>query len=292
MTTFVKAFLRVCAVIVCLFPALSSSAAKKHGQCESCHTSSAPNSGDHLISNEGDPSSICSRCHQNHRENHHPVDFVPTDSYYVSSGKAFPLFKGVFRCLTCHDYHGGTGLTMGGDACGPSLSSTPNFLRGTAGSDRREFCFQCHFQERYAEIDPHIMLDDRGLPLQINSKPICAFCHLHIPETENGGMEIATLRADASFLCLRCHPPMPGDFYNHHYGVKVAAKTIRHMRKSEKDLSVILPLTPGGRTTCATCHNPHQKEVKLSASARAGADSQYRLRVPKQDICNACHSVK
>jgi hypothetical protein len=261
---------------------------KKHRQCISCHITRTPKKGDQLFAEGIDQSSVCLSCHD-YRENHHPVDFPPTETVYVSSGKAFPLYQGKIRCITCHDQHGGTGLGEDDSCGGLQITPMPNFLRGGSRTDRRAFCFQCHFQERYAEIDPHIMLDDNGKPMSINGAPVCTLCHQSTPTQGSDRVLDPRLRADVTFLCWRCHPPMPGDFYKHHFGVKASAQTARYMKKSEQDLKVLLPLTPAGRTTCSTCHNPHQKDALVYEPARTGADSQQRLRLPSQEICLACH---
>jgi predicted CXXCH cytochrome family protein len=254
-----------------------TSAIDEHRQCDVCHLTADPRKGQQLFAEGVDPSSICLWCHA-YKENHHPVDFVPTKSYYFTTGKAFPLFNGEIRCLTCHDPHGG-----------PGFSVTPKLLRGGPYADQRELCFKCHSKEKYAEIDPHIMLDSDGRIILVNGKPVCLICHAKVPNPQVDRTDDVRFRADVAFLCWRCHPPMPGDFFRHHFLVKPSMLTLRNMKRSEKKLDVIFPLVPRDRITCSTCHNPHQKEVMVRMAAKTGADSKWRLRIYSPGICIACH---
>jgi predicted CXXCH cytochrome family protein len=255
-------------------------ATKRHPQCNTCHLTAEPRKGQQLFAEGVEPSSICLKCHA-YKENHHPVDFVPRETYYVTPGKAFPLFDGEIRCLTCHDPHGG-----------PEFSETPKLLRGGPYADRREPCFKCHYRERYAEIDPHIMLDSDGRIQLVNGEPVCLICHAKTPNPAVDRTKDVKFRADVAFLCWRCHPPMPGEFFRYHFLDYPSRRTLTDMAKSEKEMKVIFPLVPRGRITCSTCHNPHQKEVMVHEEARSGADSFHRLRLPSPTICLACHPTK
>jgi hypothetical protein len=95
-------------------------------------------------------------------------------------------------------------------------------------------------------------------------------------------------RADVGFLCWRCHPPMPGEFFTQHFLVK-PSKSRQNMQEAEERLLVILPLVPRDRITCSTCHNPHQKGVIQHEAAAKGADARSKLRLPS--ICSACHRM-
>src|SRR5512139_2428637 len=139
-------------------------ALSKHPTCEMCHLTAEIPLGTSLFPKGTDPTSVCLRCHD-YTENHHPVDFVPTQSQFATLAEAFPLYDNKIRCLTCHDPH-----------AGPELTETPNLLRGGPYQDRREICFECHQQEAYAQIYPHYMKDN-GKIIQLNGKPICLVCH-------------------------------------------------------------------------------------------------------------------
>lgn len=244
-----------------------------HSTCESCHSTKAPQPGAASFALGLEPSSLCIHCH-NYTENHHPVDFVPASSMNAS----MPLFDGKVKCLTCHEIHGG-----------PAHAGTKNLLRGGPYLDRRESCFQCHDQSAYEAINPHEMLDKLGNIRQVNGQPVCLVCHSKKPDPAVDRTNDVRFRADVGFLCWRCHPPMPGDFFDDHFLVTPVAETLQFMVESEARLQVILPLVPRGRITCSTCHNPHQEGVMQHAGAAKGADATFKLRLLPN--CQACHST-
>jgi predicted CXXCH cytochrome family protein len=243
-----------------------------HTRCVACHTTEKPQRGSELFAPGADPSVSCLNCHD-YNENHHPVDFAPA----VASVFPFPLFEGKIRCLTCHEIHGGAGH-----------EGTPKLLRGGPYTeDRRAICFQCHSSERYAAINPHLMLDDNNRFREVNGKPVCLLCHSKMPDPAKDDTSAVRFRADVAFLCWRCHPPMPDPFFSTHFLVSPSAKTLNAMHQTEEQDLVILPIVPRGRITCSTCHNPHQERVIQYGSAAKGADAKSRLRLPS--LCKACH---
>jgi len=248
----------------------------------SCTTSGTPREHDQtafveppLTSFEagGDLSSKCLDCHQ-YRDNHHPIDVVPSDPEKMP----FPLYDGKIKCLTCHheDHVGGSA----------------NLLRGGPYADRREICFRCHSEDKYADIDPHAMLDDSGKILDVNGKPVCLICHAVKPEPAKDRTGDVRFRADIAFLCWRCHAPMANTlFFTQHFLKKPSPSTLKFMGKKEQEMKVSIPLVPRERITCSTCHNPHQKGVILYGPSAKGADERSRLRVPSPAICLVCHDL-
>ena len=241
--------------------------------CIKCHGIERTQMGSVVFAPGFDVSASCLGCHD-YRENHHPIDFVPADS----ANNPFPLYEGKIRCLTCHEMHGG-----------PGKEGTKKLLRGGPYQDQREICFRCHSQEAYASIDPHKMLDDQNRVREVNGRSVCLLCHSKIPDPAIDFTEEVRFRADIGFLCWRCHPPMPGEFFRMHFLVKPSAKTLNNMNKAEERLYVILPIVPRGRVTCSTCHNPHQEGVIQHNAAAKGADTKGKLRLP--DLCFACHGI-
>ena len=259
-----------------------------HRTCDICHSSAKPAKGGELFSAGVDPSALClnADCHGTYSSNHHPVDFVPEPSGFVSPAGELPLFDGKMRCLTCHDPH-----------AGPQYSETPKLLRGgypadVPYKDRRRLCFKCHFKEKYADIYPHLMLDEKGNFLMINGKPVCLLCHSVVPDPQKNRRSDVRFRADIAFLCWRCHPPMPGLFFENHFLLRPSALVRDEIDRSEKNKHVIFPLIPRGRISCSTCHNPHQREVMRDERTKAGADEPMRLRLPSPAICLGCHPTK
>jgi predicted CXXCH cytochrome family protein len=244
----------------------------QHTLCAVCHATAKPHAGAALFAPGADPSASCLLCHD-YKENHHPVDFVPA----AASRIPFPLFTGKVRCLTCHEIHGGAGK-----------KGTSKLLRGGPYTeDRRQICLRCHSREKYAAINPHLMLDNQKKFRDVNGRPVCLLCHSEMPDPERDYAEDVKFRADVGFLCWRCHPPMPDPFFDTHFLVSPSAKTLDAMHEAEEGDLVILPLVPRGRITCSTCHNPHQQGVIQHAAAAKGADAKGRLRLPS--LCQACH---
>jgi predicted CXXCH cytochrome family protein len=222
---------------------------------------------------EVDLSSKCFDCHQ-YRENHHPIDVAPSNP----ENFPFPLYDGMIKCLTCHheDHAGGSA----------------NLLRGGPYAELREICFQCHSEDKYAEIDPHIMLDENGMVLDIDGKPVCLLCHAVKPNPAKDRTGDVRFRADIAFLCWRCHDPMANSrFFEQHFLKKPPIPMIRFIERKEQELKVTIPLVPRERITCSTCHNPHQKGVISYGPSAKGADEPGKLRVPSPAICIVCHDL-
>ena len=219
-----------------------------------------------------DLTSKCLECH-NYWDNHHPIGIVPSNP----TNYPFPLYNGKIMCLTCH--------------ISDHLESA-NLLRGGPYVDRREFCFKCHAEGKYAKINPHIMLDSNGKVRSLNGQPVCLFCHSAKPNPATDRTGDVLFRADVAFLCWRCHPPMANPmFFEEHFLVTPSMVMRRFMEEQEQRLLVTIPLVPRDRITCSTCHNPHQKGVILYGPSARGADSPRRLRLPADEICIVCHNI-
>ncbi len=215
----------------------------------------------------------CLSCHADYKNNHHPIGFVPS---IVTNTTVFPLYDGKVQCLTCHtrNHRGGGQL-----------------LRGGPYSDRREICFRCHSKEEYSGIDPHIMMDDNGVIMKVNDRPVCLVCHEKMPNPKSDGTKDVSFRADVAFLCWRCHSPMVSPVFDQHFLVTLPAGMLNYMKKNARSLAVTIPLVPRNRITCSTCHNPHQKGIIQNGASSKGADSRDRLRLPVPDLCLVCHRL-
>jgi len=218
-----------------------------------------------------DALSACLKCHQ-YRENHHPVDFVPARS----ANFPFPLYNGKVECLTCHVENHMESLHM---------------LRGGPYSNRREICFKCHYEEDYAQIYPHSMLNNEGKIIEVNADPVCLVCHAKKPEPKVDRTKDVAFRADVAFLCWRCHSLMAQPTLNRHILMKPSANMLRDIEQYEQEMKVTIPLVPRERITCSTCHNPHEKGVIIYGPSAKGADEPQRLRLQSPAICLVCHKM-
>jgi predicted CXXCH cytochrome family protein len=242
-----------------------------HSTCNDCHDGLEP-------SLDGE---FCLICHYDYNTNHHPINFEPPQSdLIIHDFLDMPLFDGKIQCLTCHQVHGGEGLNQ-----------TPRMLRGGPYSQIRLFCYRCHYQEKYQNINVHKMHETDGSIRIVQGKIICLFCHSEEPYAYLDRTYDVKFRADATFLCWRCHPPMAGDFFRQHFLEKPSDEMRLDIYRFELENDVILPLVPRGKVTCSTCHNPHQAEVMITEASRAGADTKGRLRIRPPRLCMGCHPV-
>jgi len=243
-----------------------------HIACARCHGTPQPQAGKPLFPGHDDPSDVCLTCHS-YAEDHHPVNFVP--QIPVSP---YPLYQGKIRCLTCHEIHGG-----------PRHLGSSKLLRGGPFTDRRAICFDCHGKEKFADLNPHNMLDKNGAIRTVKGKPVCLICHEVQPDPNRDAAENVYFRADVGFLCWRCHPSMHGSFFEKHFLVWPSPNTMEYMIKPEVREKFALPLVPRGRINCSTCHNPHQAGVIVDKAAAAGAGAYLKLR--DVNICEGCHNI-
>jgi hypothetical protein len=119
------------------------------------------------------------------------------------------------------------------------------------------------------------------------------YCHAEKPDENRAYPEDPKLVGDLDVLCVRCHFHLARQMQSAEFShmIKPTAKTIATMKKMEEELRMVLPLDAEGKTTCATCHNPHEKGVISTESpAATGAGSKFRLRLPEPP-CIACHEM-
>ena len=125
--------------------------------------------------------------------------------------------------------------------------------------------------------------------MTVNGRSVCMLCHSNQPDPAKDSTNDVRFKADVGFLCWRCHPPMPGPFFDKHFLVRPSAETLRNILETEERRVVVIPLVPRGRITCSTCHNPHQEGVIQHEAAAKGADAVARLRIASP--CFGCHRM-
>ena len=150
-------------------------------------------------------------------------------------------------------------------------------------------------------VNPHDHINDEGEILYYK----CIICHKDVPDVKKAkSIDDVNFRFDDSLQpCYSCHPqPMhPGGSWMgrsrpeqkwtgapKHWPVFPREDIYQSLKKSEKRYKIILPLSSGERTMCATCHNPHEKGL-LSGKADIGADYKTRFRTKGMMICLYCH---
>jgi hypothetical protein len=138
-------------------------------------------------------------------------------------------------------------------------------------------------------FDPHEQLDKKGDI--VTDK--CLYCHAEEPDENLAYPEDPKLIGGLEILCVRCHFHLARQMLSGRFShmTRPSAKTVATMKKMEEELRIVLPLDAEGKTTCATCHNPHDKGVISTESpATTGAGSKYRLRLPEPP-CIECHGM-
>ena len=247
--------------------------------CTECHAQTPKRGGERFLKFGGDYNLLC-RCHLKTPDSYiHPTDIKPSDEKKTKIPSDLPLEGGKVTCLTCHDLY---------RQCQKQEVDKIS-LRGVPYHKATDFCFKCHNQNSYVMLDPHEQLDKKG---DIVAEK-CLYCHAEKPDENLAYPEDPKLIGDLEILCQRCHfhfaRQMQSGRFSHM--TRPSAKTVATMKKMEEKLGIILPLDAEGKTTCATCHNPHEKGVISTESpAATGAGSKYRLRLPEPP-CVACHEM-
>jgi len=275
--------------------------------CLTCHPkqeNGTPN-GARLL--DSSPRDNCNRCHTANRLSramHHPYDVQAPATIRIP--REWFLDKNNMTCLTCHDP-----LRQ----CLRKLKErwrNPSFLRRSEGETMIGFCLRCHPKEPYQTQSPHDQVDDKGHVRD----PVCLYCHKSRPEiNKQGEPGRSELKAKMADLCGNCHGDFPHPLgIPHLVGIgedmltRMAASEIqdqyviplgeleRYMAGSKR-LPRYLPVNPKTHeATCNTCHNSHEAGVLPATSPLArGAESDsvrnYRLRMPREDLCLCCHRI-
>lgn len=252
---------------------------------------------------------VCLRCHDGVRAKgeSHPIGrrFEAPD---VVLPAGWPAAGGRLGCATCHD-------TQSGMHRPHRPEKNAFFLRDCENGSLLKFCAKCHVPQMHRRFNPHVMLREDGEALP----QVCGFCHRGPADQRNRTARLgeAELRGDEVGLCGGCHTRHLEWFEPGHVGVKVrpemkaymiareavaetggalpASQAVRSATDGREPTR--LPLGPGDRIVCSTCHNPHQEGVfpkgsVLSCGALPGTRraAPAPLRGLGKDICIGCHN--
>ena len=276
--------------------------------CKECHTYS----GDKVQPVDPDRiDAVCRKCHDGKQAARevHPVGRLFVGDQ-VKCPEGWPAPGGKLGCLTCHDF-------SPKDASGQPKPAKA-FLRrvsGAAEGDRTAFCAACHVaaaREKGGRYNPHIMLDEKGKPVS----QACGFCHQASLKHDGQGGRTgdAQLRGDPVAMCAICHPRHVEWFEPGHIGQQVpaamkarliaaaatqpAATSTAPQTQPAAAVATRLPLGPGDRIVCSTCHNPHQDGLfptgsELNEAGLQWGPNRQRLpfRGPGKDVCRVCHEI-
>ena len=245
--------------------------------CSQCHEKTPVKGGKIYLKYGGDYNLLC-KCHLKTPNSYiHPTDIVPSDKKKTKIPADLPLEKGKLTCLTCHDIYRQCQLRF----------EDKYSLRGMPYRKTTDFCFKCHDESNYQMLNPHKQLDEKG-NIIIDK---CLYCHTEKLDVTSEHRDNPKLIGNLGPLCERCHIrlAMRGGGFNHL--AKPSAKTMARIKQTEERFGAVLPLDRDGKTTCATCHNPHEKGViPEGMPAARGAGSPHRLRLPPP-MCQWCHKM-
>ncbi len=271
-------------------------------QCNKCHKGTPTKKSANLLNQ--DKQMLCIECHKNDITHKyiHPVGIKST---LLLNKEIQDKWKNKLRldsdkqmtCLTCHDL---LNQCLSGRSYMKNLDQ--NFLREGPYSKRTDICFKCHDSSKYSKYNPHDQISKDGT-IKLNK---CRLCHRVSSEQKKlfKGIRrdadkypiIKKLESDRTLLCIRCHKKI--DHPTSAFKV-VSINTYRHfipitdekrktLESMQKIKNVILPLEPAtGRIYCATCHEPHEKDVFASDKSKPTEVHKNRLRV--NNICEYCH---
>jgi hypothetical protein len=167
-----------------------------------------------------------------------------------------------------------------------------SFLRGGPFEARDEQCFGCHKKSNYKQRSPHRQVRRNKI-----LEGTCVFCHGAVPQQDASGQWMPVQFAvdgPQSNLCSGCHSVGP------HPSSSVSGKTgwIHFSVPPERIAAAMqdtltehggrLPLDPNsGETTCATCHDPHDRKLEgLPVAQTPGTKAKLRY----DNMCGACHA--
>ncbi|RJP40521.1 MAG: hypothetical protein C4547_02635 [Phycisphaerales bacterium] len=264
--------------------------------CGLCHDPTRPARAIGMSDVDG----VCLGCHDGKRASRdaHPIG-RPAATAHVATPAGWPTRDGWLSCLTCHDAV---------RACEPTAArpmTNPAFLRGWRPADDVAYCTTCHDASTQSRYSPHrASPPDAGDP-----SASCQYCHASVPAAAQPVRTgRAALRSDELSLCGACHTRHVDYFEPGHMGTRVKGPYLSSLTtfalpadpvsaRPAASGADVLPLDPGGRIVCSTCHNPHQAGVfagssllAIGAMADDGAGTGPALRLPAALLCRACHA--
>lgn len=275
--------------------------------CASCHDMST-GSASPIASEKIDQ--LCFDCHDGRKAHAelHPTHRRFPSTQEMARPEGWPLSQGELGCITCHDSQFGCDLKR------HTRADNPNLLRqsGQGPVQPKAFCANCHLEQSYPKLNPHLMLATDGSP----NKAQCLFCHEKAPDPKTLVRTFKPdLKATQAAICLDCHPRHRDPLVQMHIGLRVTPdeqaymcaveasglskkpppQAIARFKAAAARPSLLVP-AQDGTTVCSTCHNPHEAGVFAADSQLAfgamSVDRQQKLLSPVREKlwCRRCHA--
>ena len=305
-------------VLVCIAAVASSSqgaeqqaVANPHWKLDACHVCHDMSSGKASPIAAEKIDRLCLSCHDGRKAaaEVHPIrrPFKPAEKLVRPDG--WPAINDQIGCITCHDSQ---------FACDPKANAQAGnhlFLRGRSDAAARQqsFCQNCHQEESYRKINPHLMLAKDGQIIEER----CGVCHSKTPDHKitHRTFEPA-LKAEQATICRDCHGRHKDAITQEHIGRKMKPEQRNYLAAKEalglssnpsKELiqrfgaadiapKLVVP-AKDGTILCSTCHNPHERGVFSEESDLAYGtmrfDRRDRLVSPVREPvwCRHCHAM-
>lgn len=243
--------------------------------CTACHAVAEPSVADPALK-APDASALCAQCHKGRRATvcRHRSE-IAVDA--ARAAEMAPLYRDALNgdrvvCTTCHD------LSHHSEVRSDERYRNPSFVRGAPEHGMSRQCFGCHERRDYRSASPHRQVR-RGEIQQSR----CEFCH---------GAASAGPSIDPARFCTSCHAvaPHPSGITGGQGWIHLAepsSEMLERMRDTVLERGGKLPLDHAtGRITCATCHNPHDRN--LVGDPRS--DERTRAKLRYDNICGVCHA--
>ncbi len=245
-----------------------------HGRtdCTHCHIEGETPNKQNYATNS------CDNCHVpfDIEINHiHPISGNVTEQSSTHIPADFPLENGNLTCITCHK-----------PLC-KTDSFNPSFLRKEQNVSDLDFCFSCHSDSKYEQMNPHHQKHESG----DQKKDTCLLCHTHYSDTISE-MAVNVVQP-INETCNKCHA-----FTNHeknHLGKQITNNSTMYaqLENTLTEHGVPFPLGHNNEIQCNTCHYTHEKNIldTIQAFYLTEMENKYFLRLPKVNTCYACHKL-
>lgn len=154
-------------------------------------------------------------------------------------------------------------------------------------------CITCHDMicltdspKQLLNKDPHVQLDSDGAIIE----RACLSCHTSVPDYRKPDSADTEMRYEISNLCVLCHV-MSSERIKMGHGEQMTTQMINTKKEFEEKYDISIPLGPGNRVICASCHKPHQAGVILGKGKKYGNKPRnHRLiLLDYWALCDACH---
>ncbi len=290
-----------------------NNAVNPHGNpllCDVCHVSGPDERNQeeaYALQFDGRISALCASCHNGKQaiREIHPADVTPSAALRTHIPSEFPLKEGKLTCLSCHD------LGWHCQTDPPSIQPQLHYLRGTAHTNRLDFCFLCHREESYQRYNVHNQLEAGEIKTDT-----CLWCHSRVPDVQaaqSDEVEHVSI-GQSSDVCRSCHKvarqhPSEGvhvlakpstdmiwrmSAYELQSRMRLPMERLQTYVRAAKRMPRSILLDEQGRLQCISCHNPHEQGLLSDRSPRAlGAEpiraTNHRLRGHRGRMCLACH---